>query len=39
MQYRQINAPGGTIFFTVKQGLYPPDWGSGEMMEIDLGVE
>jgi len=23
----------------IKQGLYPPDWGSGEMMMIDLGVE
>jgi putative transposase len=23
----------------VKQGLYSPDWGSGEMMKIDLGVE
>lgn len=23
----------------VKQGLYPPDWGSGDMMNIDLGVE
>jgi putative transposase len=23
----------------MKQGLYSPDWGSGEMMKIDLGVE